>query len=106
MNADPQTIRFCRILGEDLAAARKVRRMSTVEASQRLGVARPTLQRMEEGDPGVGLGLVVRAAILFGLEKNLSEVFAPERDPEALRRLRQSLPQRVRESGPSLDVEF
>ena len=47
--------------------------MSEKELSDRIGVARSTLQRIEKGDPVVEIGLVFEAAILTGVD-----LFAPE----------------------------
>ena len=47
--------------------------MSEKDLSERIGVARSTLQRIEEGDPVVEIGLVFEAATLTGVE-----LFVPE----------------------------
>jgi len=46
-----------RELGESLAVARVRRRESLRGWAQRLGVSVRTVQRMEGGDPGVGVGV-------------------------------------------------
>ena len=47
--------------------------MSEKDLSDRIGVARSTLQRIEKGDPVVEVGLVFEAATLTGVD-----LFVPE----------------------------
>ena len=61
------------LLGKQIRLARKGRRMSEKDLSERIGVARSTLQRIEKGDPVVEIGLVFEAAILAGVD-----LFVPE----------------------------
>ena len=56
------------LLGKQIRLARKVRRMSEKDLSDRVGVARSTLQRIEKGDPVVEIGLVFEAAVLTGVD--------------------------------------
>jgi len=55
------------LMGKQIQLARKVRRMSATELAERVGVARSTLWRIEQGEPGVEIGLVFEAAILAGV---------------------------------------
>jgi len=50
-------------LGEDIANARKRRRIATATMAQRANISRPTLLRLEHGDAGVSLGIF--ATVLF-----------------------------------------
>ena len=61
------------LLGKQIRLARKGRRMSEKDLSDRIGVARSTLQRIEKGDPVVEIGLVFEAATLTGVD-----LFVPE----------------------------
>ena len=61
------------LLGKQIRLARKGRRMSERDLSDRIGVARSTLQRIEKGDPAVEIGLVFEAATLTGVD-----LFVPE----------------------------
>lgn len=47
-------------LGELLVRLRHARRIKQSEAALRAGISRATTQRLEHGDPGVALGVVVR----------------------------------------------
>ena len=47
-------------LSEALVRLRHARQVKQSEAALRAGISRATAQRIERGDPGVGLGVVVR----------------------------------------------
>lgn len=61
------------LLGKQIKLARISRRRSGAELASRVGIARSTLQKIEQGDPGVEIGLAFEAAILAGLP-----LFEPE----------------------------
>jgi len=71
-------------LGEDLAIARKRRRESQEEWASRIGVSKPTLIRLEHGDPTVGLGVFATAIWMMDRLKALKEVAEPASDLTAL----------------------
>ncbi|WP_027855298.1 helix-turn-helix domain-containing protein [Marinobacterium litorale] len=54
-------------LGYEIQSARKQRQMTTEELSERAGIGRKTLYRIEQGDPRVEIGLVLEVALLVGL---------------------------------------
>jgi transcriptional regulator with XRE-family HTH domain len=60
------------------------RRLTVTEMAERMGVARPTLNRLEQGDLAVGLGVLVRALGVLGLDDDLAKLAA---DDELGRRL-------------------
>lgn len=93
-------------IGDDLAAARKVREMTQQELADRMHVSRRLVSRMESGDHKVSFGAYAAAAWLMGLEKNLLDVFDQEKDPVYQRNTRLELGERVRHKSaedPSLD---
>ena len=55
------------LLGRRIRLARKRRRLSEHGLAERVGVARSTVQRIERGDPTVGIGLVFEAATVAGV---------------------------------------
>ena len=67
-----------------MAVARLRRGESLKTWAQRMGVSVPTLQRLEAGDPGVGLGIVATALWLIGRDGGLSNLASPEEDKGAL----------------------
>lgn len=55
------------LLGERIKLSRKERRMSEKDLSERVGIARSTLQKIERGNPVVDIGLVFEAATIAGV---------------------------------------
>ena len=71
-------------LGADLAVARLLRKESLKTWASRMGVSVPALQRLEAGDPGVGIGIVATALWLIQRDSELGNLAAPEHDRGAL----------------------
>jgi hypothetical protein len=71
-------------LGADLAVARLRRKESLRTWAQRIGVSVPTLQRLEAGDPGVGIGIIATALWLIKRDGELGNLAAPEHDQGAI----------------------
>lgn len=61
-------------LGERLRVARLRRRYSAESVAKRAGVARGTLYRVEEGDPGVSLATYASVLRVLGLQGDLDLV--------------------------------
>ena len=80
----PATAGAIEKLGADLAVARLRRKESLRSWAQRLGVTVSTLQRLEAGDPSVGIGIVATALWLIKRDGELSHLAAPEHDQGAL----------------------
>ena len=68
----------------DLAVARMRRKESLRSWAQRMGVTVSTLQRLEAGDPAVGIGIVASALWLIQRDGELGSLAAPEHDRGAL----------------------
>jgi hypothetical protein len=80
----PATLAAIEKLGADLAVARLRRKESLKTWAQRMGVSVPTLQRLEAGDPGVGIGIVATALWLIQRDGELGTLAAPEHDQGAI----------------------
>ena len=80
----PATAGAIEKLGADLAVARLRRKESLRSWAQRLGVTVPTLQRLEAGDPSVGIGIVATALWLIQRDGALRNLAAPEHDQGAI----------------------
>ena len=94
-------------LARDIATARKRRRIPQRLLAQRMMVSLDTVQRLEQGDPGVGLGVMATALWALGLIDRLASLAAPETDTvgktEELRRL----PRRTHTlRAPKSDLDF
>ena len=80
----PATTATIEKLGADLAVARLRRKESLKTWAQRMGVSVPTLQRLEAGDPAVGIGIVATALWLIQRDGELGKLAAPEQDLGAI----------------------
>ncbi|MBV8603669.1 MAG: XRE family transcriptional regulator [Pelomonas sp.] len=80
----PATAGALEKLGADLAVARLRRKESLRSWAQRLGVTVATLQRLEAGDPSVGVGIFATALWLIQRDGELANLAAPEHDRGAL----------------------
>lgn len=80
----PATAAAIEKLGADLAVARLRRKESLKTWAKRMGVSVPTLQRLEAGDPSVGIGIVATALWLIQRDGELGKLAAPEHDQGAI----------------------
>jgi transcriptional regulator with XRE-family HTH domain len=80
----PATAAAIEKLGADLAVARLRRKESLKTWAKRMGVSVPTLQRLEAGDPSVGIGIVATALWLIKRDGELRNLAAPEHDQGAI----------------------
>ena len=96
----PQALTALQQLGGDLALARLRRRESLRDGAKRVGVSVQTLQRLEAGDPGVGMGVYAAASWLVGRTDALAALADPALDRGALeldvRAVRERLARRAR----------
>jgi len=93
-------------LGKQIRIARKRRAITMEEMASRMFVTRKTLWRLENGDPGVTLGILASALWVLGLEKELAGVAQPEHDEIGKYRERKRLPKRVRVVDKSEGLDF
>ncbi len=75
----PQEQRLLSELGERLRLARLRRKLSNAVVSQRAGISRSTLYKVEAGDAGATLGSYVRVLAVLGLENDLQALAADDR---------------------------
>lgn len=94
------------VIGTEVAAGRRERRLSGAELAERAGVAPGTVRRIEQGDPTVAAGTLFEVARIAGLR-----FFDTDggRYGDLLERSRQRLallPARVREPAGDVDDNF
>jgi hypothetical protein len=93
-----------RELGESLALARLRRHEALRGWAQRIGVSVATVQRMEAGDPGVGMGVYAAALWLIGRTPALAALADPALDRGAIeadvQAARERLARRTRTAAP------
>ena len=102
----PPSTRQLIALGERLRMARLRRRYSTESVAKRAGIARATLYRVEEGDPGVSIATYASVLRVLGLQGDLDLV---GRDDVLGRKLqdlqlptRKTAPRRTSKKPPTL----
>jgi hypothetical protein len=69
-----------------------------VLVAERAFVSRPTLMRVERGDPSVSMGIYASVLFVFGIADRLGELADPGRDAVGLALEDEELPRRVRTS--------
>ena len=83
-------------LGADIKNARLRRRITTTLMAERAFVARSTLQKVEQGDPGVSLGVYATVLFILGLSERIADLADVAIDSVGLQLDEDRLPQRVR----------
>ena len=83
-------------LGEDLRDARRRRGLPAAVVAERAFTSRPSLQRVEKGDPAVSIGIYAAVLQALGLLDGLNQLADPSRDRVGLALSAEKLPQRVR----------
>jgi len=68
------------LLGERIRTARVRRRWSRADLATRVGAGRRTIARLEEGSPGISLGLFLSALWVMGLSDSVKDIALPESD--------------------------
>ena len=70
----PKVAARLKILGENLRLARLRRRISSLQLAERAGISRPTLSKLEKGDPGVSLAVLTNVLFCLGLDGELESL--------------------------------
>ena len=85
-----------RKLGSDIRGARLRRRIPTAIMSQRALVSRPTLHKVEQGDPTVSMGTYASVLFVLGMTDRLGELADVRFDRLGLALDEERLPKRIR----------
>lgn len=93
-------------LGSRIRLARKRRKLTSEELAEKMFVSRKTLFRLENGDPGISLGIFASALWALGLDKDLSNIADPEQDKIGIFQERRNLPQRIRKQTEKKKLNF
>lgn len=87
--------RALRKLGADIRDARRRRRISTTLMAERAGISRPTLRKVEEGDPSVSLGIYASVLFVLDMADGLGEIADVTNDQLGLALQEEELPERI-----------
>lgn len=95
----PQTREAASMLGRQIAIARRERGWTLTQLAERVGVSRPTMAKIEKGDPSVGFGVALDAASILGIP-----LFSDDPQRRSIEASRDQdrltlLPAKVRKSG-------
>lgn len=83
-------------LGADLREARLRRSLPADVVASRAFTTRPTLRRIEAGDPGVGMGIYAAVLQAMGMLDGLGALADPASDKTGLILSAEALPKRAR----------
>lgn len=89
-------------LGEDIAVARKKRRISTVSMAERAFISRGTLYKVERGDPTVSMGIYATVLSILGLIDGLGQAADRREDTLGLDIDEDRLPKKIVTSRPKV----
>ncbi|NCC05420.1 MAG: helix-turn-helix domain-containing protein [Proteobacteria bacterium] len=82
-------------LGDNIRAARKLRGLSMQDLAVRTMTTRETIRRLENGHPGVSLGVLAHVLWVLQLDDQLGGMASLESDPVGRAMAVSRLPQRV-----------
>jgi len=101
----PQEQRLLSLLGERLKLARKRRKLSNAVVTQRAGISRTSLYKVEAGDPGASLGSYLRVLVVLGLEGDINALAADDKLGRKLQDLALAPSPRRRNATSKANVE-
>jgi DNA-binding XRE family transcriptional regulator len=84
-----------RKLGSDIRDARIRRRIPLAVMAHRAFISRPTLIKIEKGDPGVGMGTYATVLFVLGMIDKLRELACARTDEVGLALEEERLPKRI-----------
>lgn len=88
--------RALRAAAGDLTAWRKLRGLTQAQVSDRAGISRDTLVRLERGDGGVSIEKLLRVLRALGILDSFAQALDPYETDVGRLRAEERLPQRVR----------
>lgn len=65
-------------MGEQIKLARKRRKLTTIQVSERAGIARSTLYLIEKGDASVSFGAYFNVLRVLGLQEDILKLAADD----------------------------
>jgi hypothetical protein len=91
--------RALRKLGHDIKDARRRRRLPMSIVTQRASISKPTLIKIERGDPTVAIAHYATVLFVLGMVDRLADLADPKNDPVGLQLEEENLPKRIRAAG-------
>jgi transcriptional regulator with XRE-family HTH domain len=100
------TVEAVMLLGNQIKLARKSRRMSERELADRAGIARSTLQKIEQGNPTINIGLAFEAATIAGVPLYVPDASTLAPKIEHLNDILALMPKQIRKKRREVKDEF
>ena len=94
--ASPKVIWSNRTIGENIRTWRKLHHLTLDQVADRAGIARSTLQRIENGDGGVSIQAVLNVARALGILDQMVQATDPYETDFGRARADYILPKRIR----------
>ena len=70
----PKQMRILEVFGENLKLARKRRKLTIIQMSERAGIDRGTLREVERGNPRVSLGAYMNVLSVMNLQDDFLKI--------------------------------
>lgn len=70
----PRHLQILEQLGENIKLARKRRKLTTIQVSERAGIDRSTLYQIEKGNPKVSMGAYFNVLRVLGLQDDFLQL--------------------------------
>lgn len=83
-------------LGGNIRTARKLQKLGMDELARRAMTTRETLRRLENGHPGVSIGVLAHVLWVLQLEDNLQEIASIRSNARIAMLVSRRLPERIR----------
>ncbi|MCH7412435.1 helix-turn-helix domain-containing protein [Belliella sp. R4-6] len=74
----PKYNQYLEQMGENIKLARKRRKLTTLQVSERAGIARSTLYLIEKGESSVAFGAYFNVLRVLGLQKDILKLAADD----------------------------
>lgn len=74
----PRFLKILEQLGENIKLARKRRKLTTIQVSERAGIDRSTLYHIEKGNPSVAIGAYFNVLRVLGLQDDFLKLAADD----------------------------
>jgi transcriptional regulator with XRE-family HTH domain len=89
-------MRAAQTIGDQLRTWRKLQGLTAEQVCQRAGISRPTLRKLEHGDPGVSFEAFLNVLRALGRLDSLTTALDPYESELGRARADMALPERVR----------
>jgi hypothetical protein len=89
-------MRALRKLGADIRDARRRRRIPVATMCERASISKPSLIKVEKGDPSAQMALYASVLFVLGMSNRLAELADVRHDQAGLALEEEHLPERIR----------